>query len=126
MIRRPPRSTLFPYTTLFRSSSPIPCARASVGGSKAHRAGRSWGAIRWRGAVSRDWARRLCRSVTPEGSAPPELARHRTVRSGLARVRVRLLFILTVTIRFARIILVQALLVVLVILAATARGPGHG
>src|SRR2546429_4015903 len=23
MIRRPPRSTLFPYTTLFRSSSPI-------------------------------------------------------------------------------------------------------
>src|SRR3989449_6871070 len=27
MIRRPPRSTLFPYTTLFRSSS---CARASA------------------------------------------------------------------------------------------------
>src|SRR3712207_8407556 len=27
MIRRPPRSTLFPYTTLFRSCSPpIPCA----------------------------------------------------------------------------------------------------
>src|SRR5260221_6599111 len=25
MIRRPPRSTLFPYTTLFRS--PIPCAQ---------------------------------------------------------------------------------------------------
>src|SRR5258706_1494850 len=24
MIRRPPRSTLFPYTTLFRSSSPTP------------------------------------------------------------------------------------------------------
>src|SRR3712207_8147993 len=24
MIRRPPRSTLFPYTTLFRSSSPFP------------------------------------------------------------------------------------------------------
>src|SRR5256885_9792865 len=23
MIRRPPRSTLFPYTTLFRSSSPV-------------------------------------------------------------------------------------------------------
>src|SRR5258707_2706325 len=30
MIRRPPRSTLFPYTTLFRSaaSSMTPCARA--------------------------------------------------------------------------------------------------
>src|SRR5215813_6083450 len=26
MIRRPPRSTLFPYTTLFRSSCPIPSA----------------------------------------------------------------------------------------------------
>src|SRR6266571_8454084 len=25
MIRRPPRSTLFPYTTLFRSSIPRPC-----------------------------------------------------------------------------------------------------
>src|SRR3989441_4754379 len=24
MIRRPPRSTLFPYTTLFRSTDPIP------------------------------------------------------------------------------------------------------
>src|SRR5687768_17672580 len=38
MIRRPPRSTLFPYTTLFRSSSPSPCrgrrSRAgSVGGA---------------------------------------------------------------------------------------------
>src|SRR3712207_7538124 len=39
MIRRPPRSTLFPYTTLFRSSStspggsgtgPVPIATASV------------------------------------------------------------------------------------------------
>src|SRR2546430_4392249 len=26
MIRRPPRSTLFPYTTLFRSSDPVPRA----------------------------------------------------------------------------------------------------
>src|SRR3712207_7633072 len=25
MIRRPPRSTLFPYTTLFRSPAPCPC-----------------------------------------------------------------------------------------------------
>src|SRR2546425_9431420 len=32
MIRRPPRSTLFPYTTLFRSSSERGCPRASVGG----------------------------------------------------------------------------------------------
>src|SRR2546426_2396416 len=27
MIRRPPRSTLFPYTTLFRSLPPLPSAR---------------------------------------------------------------------------------------------------
>src|SRR2546429_2882188 len=27
MIRRPPRSTLFPYTTLFRSSLKSPCAQ---------------------------------------------------------------------------------------------------
>src|SRR3712207_6940447 len=26
MIRRPPRSTLFPYTTLFRSAFTVPCA----------------------------------------------------------------------------------------------------
>src|SRR3712207_6968436 len=26
MIRRPPRSTLFPYTTLFRSAAPVPRA----------------------------------------------------------------------------------------------------
>src|SRR2546429_7225273 len=31
MIRRPPRSTLFPYTTLFRSSVPAKnCARAKL------------------------------------------------------------------------------------------------
>src|SRR3712207_8253669 len=27
MIRRPPRSTLFPYTTLFRSFGPLHCGR---------------------------------------------------------------------------------------------------
>src|SRR3712207_7264948 len=29
MIRRPPRSTLFPYTTLFRSPSPSPTSAAT-------------------------------------------------------------------------------------------------
>src|SRR5438094_7944245 len=29
MIRRPPRSTLFPYTTLFRSSPPLPVLQAA-------------------------------------------------------------------------------------------------
>src|SRR5260221_6353277 len=30
MIRRPPRSTLFPYTTLFRSNSNIPMERVTA------------------------------------------------------------------------------------------------
>src|SRR2546426_3824312 len=41
MIRRPPRSTLFPYTTLFRSLSPAPHAisirRLSPAGPTLHR-----------------------------------------------------------------------------------------
>src|SRR2546429_5351420 len=32
MIRRPPRSTLFPYTTLFRSVACVPCATGASGG----------------------------------------------------------------------------------------------
>src|SRR2546421_1633953 len=31
MIRRPPRSTLFPYTTLFRSGSALAATRSSAG-----------------------------------------------------------------------------------------------
>src|SRR6266480_7128794 len=42
MIRRPPRSTLFPYTTLFRSRSrrgrpPAPSSRRSRRGRRSHR-----------------------------------------------------------------------------------------
>src|SRR5437899_7965385 len=33
MIRPPPRSTLFPYTTLFRSACPAPACRSGVRGS---------------------------------------------------------------------------------------------
>src|SRR2546421_5681520 len=44
MIRRPPRSTLFPYTTLFRSSwrcsRPVREARLARRGGPARRAGR--------------------------------------------------------------------------------------
>src|SRR2546430_6067932 len=43
MIRRPPRSTLFPYTTLFRSR----CARCRAGPYRAGRCGRR-GRSRWR------------------------------------------------------------------------------
>src|SRR3712207_8515777 len=41
MIRRPPRSTLFPYTTLFRS----PCALSSVLHGRAHRQSASGPAV---------------------------------------------------------------------------------
>src|SRR3712207_9192459 len=42
MIRRPPRSTLLPYTTLFRSPSPLPCR----GGGRGHLTLYTWGAAR--------------------------------------------------------------------------------
>src|SRR5438034_8869071 len=44
MIRRPPRSTLFPYTTLFRSAGPRTASAARRG--PARRAARSRGARR--------------------------------------------------------------------------------
>src|SRR3712207_8776780 len=36
MIRRPPRSTLFPYTTLFRSHAPTPGDAPGVAGTLIH------------------------------------------------------------------------------------------
>src|SRR5256885_8764532 len=44
MIRRPPRSTLFPYTTLFRSAGP--CARLPV--RRALHDGRESAQVAWR------------------------------------------------------------------------------
>src|SRR5438067_10388985 len=41
MIRRPPRSTLFPYTTLFRSPPPGPAPRSPVSPSRRRSNGRS-------------------------------------------------------------------------------------
>src|SRR5229473_7321518 len=39
MIRRPPRSTLFPYTTLFRSPPRTPCHRGPRPAPAGHRTG---------------------------------------------------------------------------------------
>src|SRR3712207_8660314 len=36
MIRRPPRSTLFPYTTLFRSRARVTCDRSAAGPRREH------------------------------------------------------------------------------------------
>src|SRR3712207_7912615 len=41
MIRRPPRSTLFPYTTLFRSGWHLACRLRSVHGTEPVRIGRA-------------------------------------------------------------------------------------
>src|SRR5438093_8496475 len=47
MIRRPPRSTLFPYTTLFRSSGHGRSNRAASGSPGSDPSGRSPPARRW-------------------------------------------------------------------------------
>src|SRR2546428_4622439 len=51
MIRRPPRSTLFPYTTLFRSQ--VPRAPRRAGGARDRVARRPGGAAAWRISPSR-------------------------------------------------------------------------
>src|ERR1044072_1504156 len=48
MIRRPPRSTLFPYTTLFRSTGGGPWRPSTA------RARSCWAATTWRGARTAD------------------------------------------------------------------------
>src|SRR5260370_13640563 len=59
MIRRPPRSTLFPYTTLFRSREP-----ETGSGNRAQRAGRG----------DRGGARERARHRTGVGQARPRAA----------------------------------------------------
>src|SRR2546422_3402524 len=52
MIRRPPRSTLFPYTTLFRSRTPFGLAEVEAMSRAASPfAGRLYGVVR----VTREW-----------------------------------------------------------------------
>src|SRR2546427_2974567 len=54
MIRRPPRSTLFPYTTLFRSRWPAATARPPPASARA--AGARTSPARW----PREWCRPGC------------------------------------------------------------------
>src|SRR2546422_3403184 len=55
MIRRPPRSTLFPYTTLFRScrSGPITSRRRSSRAAAAPRSRSTWGSSSTCGSPAR-------------------------------------------------------------------------
>src|SRR5690349_24007938 len=66
MLRRPPRSTLFPYTTLFRSASRHRRIHHAEGSERQHRArGRSGG------EAPREHSRRL-----PEVLHPPRSEEH--------------------------------------------------
>src|SRR2546430_12983777 len=58
MIRRPPRSTLFPYTTLFRSTNNVPWASLNASdktvNSKWDYGTRNW-AARYDGTLASTW-----------------------------------------------------------------------
>src|SRR5688572_32305772 len=74
MIRRPPRSTLFPYTTLFRSKAGDEI-RTRVGALTAVAyewpvAGKLSGVVRLEGTISKSWF--------DESDLPPELDRKST------------------------------------------------
>src|SRR2546422_4673522 len=62
MIRRPPRSTLFPYTTLFRSSSASPFVSTRSTRTPRRTPRRSWATTR---AVAREGARGRRRALPP-------------------------------------------------------------
>src|SRR5256885_4368813 len=72
MIRRPPRSTLFPYTTLFRSPAAIPTTGAGAPGARAH--GRQAGGEGTRTAPPTTGT---SRPVAPGGHDPRRRARAR-------------------------------------------------
>src|SRR5688572_33338070 len=84
MIRRPPRSTLFPYTTLFRSAAPRP---RSCESSSYRR--------RWQRCEREFWAceaDRLYAARSGDPASEPELVTKRPdVVIGIVRLELRLL-----------------------------------
>src|SRR3712207_7071708 len=58
MIRRPPRSTLFPYTTLFRSAQGERCFRCPFRGVVTWHGSHSSGSATWAAAWPRTSSRR--------------------------------------------------------------------
>src|SRR3989441_12037092 len=77
MIRRPPRSTLFPYTTLFRSRGPPRAGKGDGGG----RAGEP-------GVCQRDRGRRVREGLDPRGRQGQDAPRRRG-RGGAVTTRGR-------------------------------------
>src|SRR5258707_4817091 len=78
MIRRPPRSTLFPYTTLFRSSPPE--SRRSLEDEKGLRRGRGCPGVD-EGARGRVTMRRTAEATVPTRDRRPAEGRSRRGRS---------------------------------------------
>src|SRR6266568_6158235 len=84
MIRRPPRSTLFPYTTLFRSPSPRRCSAArSTSGRRAPP--RRWRSEEHTSELQSQF-HLVCRLLLEKQNNILHVALHRKLRLTLARV----------------------------------------
>src|SRR3712207_7761250 len=76
MIRRPPRSTLFPYTTLFRSN---PVAHAHSDQRGIRRGGHIESELRWLGVITQaDRHRRVIDFLVAGRVAPPHRSEEHT------------------------------------------------
>src|SRR5256885_11422158 len=76
MIRRPPRSTLFPYTTLFRSTETLSREMTSCGGTSKTRVRRSTRTICWIGGTTK---------IKPGPFTPPKRPRKNTTPRSYSR-----------------------------------------
>src|SRR2546422_5071641 len=81
MIRRPPRSTLFPYTTLFRSRRQVIREPGRTADSRNEHGALSPGA-----KLRQRFLDRLEDRVVPTAGAPPDLLIRRVVLGGELRV----------------------------------------
>src|SRR3989449_8048649 len=63
MIRRPPRSTLFPYTTLFRSHQPRGLVRQRLAGEPALRPAQRLSPVRLGNRFAREPAQQLAEAL---------------------------------------------------------------
>src|SRR2546430_16281411 len=79
MIRRPPRSTLFPYTTLFRSVMIAVMSEAGVTSNAGLNTGDSAGAVCWAPTP-----RTPAGTRPPLGMGPPEARAGAIVENGAA------------------------------------------
>src|SRR2546425_9905962 len=82
MIRRPPRSTLFPYTTLFRSRSTAPVTQSGVFGKGLYFALAACCTMGWSAA---------CCAEAAERTSPPRSEEHTSELQSLAYLVCRLL-----------------------------------